>query len=85
MKLNITKDGAYLINKEHSMGTSIVYISGNLGGGTFTLTAPGGAITDGLMVLGEQYKVEHGAGAPLSIVVAGSTAPDVTIKCVGLK
>ena len=80
----ITANGSYALKpiKEAASGTSIVYVSGTLSTATATISykdSEGTVVpyTDGVVVSGDQYKIEHGQGVDLFLVVAsadGSTA-----------
>lgn len=84
MKIDITAGGSYRLNGKHSMGSSIVYLSGDLGGATAVLTGFGGALVDGTVAIGTQYQVRHGRDADLFLVVSGGS-PDFSVKVSGLE
>lgn len=90
--MNITADGTYAINKFNGVSkknspTSIVYLSGSLGGGTATLKYGDGdnmiPLSDGLLSVGEQYTIEHGTDMSIFLVIAGSTTPDLNLLVTG--
>lgn len=90
MKRILTTNGTHLLdsgNSGKSNGTSIVYISGALGTAVAVLQyldATGNfvSLTDGTVVIDEQYTVDHGVGVNIYLDISsadGSTAIAVTV------
>lgn len=75
----IKANGTYALKpiKEAPSGRSIVYVSGALGTATVTISYKDSAdvvvpFTDGAVTAGDQYKIEHGIGVDLLLVVTGA-------------
>ena len=84
----IKKNGNYALKplEETRSGTSIVYVSGDLGGAVAVISYKtlAGVIepyVDGVVIIGEQYKVEHGIGVDLFLHVTG-VSPTTVITTV---
>ena len=79
--MQLNTNGIHRITHD-SVGTHTVLISGSLGGGTAELgylTDGFVALTGGSLALGQQYKVEAGAGVDLYINLAGSSAANLDV------
>lgn len=82
--VNITEDGEYELNANGHIST-VVYVTGDLGGGTATIgyldsASAFVAFSAGAAIAGEQYKVEHGDDVRLAIKLISSTAADMDVE-----
>ena len=89
--MKITEDGNYPINyngiSKKNSTRSILYISGNLGGGTAALHYGDGdtlvPLIDGALTPGEQYQIAHGTDIAIILVIAGSSGADLNVSVTG--
>ena len=86
--MKITVNGLHPMDVQ-GYGSSVVYVSGSLGGGVATLgygTDDGFvALTDGVLEVGKQLEVTHGLGMALLVQMAGSTGANLEVMVKGLK
>lgn len=85
--MNIQADGIYHLDK-HSLGRSVVYVSGTLGGGTASLGyGKDGEVfplLEGILAIDEQYLVEHGNNMDIYLTLVGSSGADLDVVCRGI-
>lgn len=75
----INADGVTKLNANTGSSVSVVYVSGDLGGGVGTLGYTNGSaefvpLTDGAVEIGGQYQVNHGGGQNIFLELVGSSA-----------
>lgn len=84
----ITVDGVYKLEVQN-VGTSVIYVSGSLGGGTATLGYMAGSgfvgLTDGALAEDTQTEVRHGMGMKLVVQLVGSSTPSLEVMIRGIK
>lgn len=91
--MKITEDGIYPVKQTYStaaIGTSVVLVSGDLGGGTATLgyydeESTFIPFTDGEMIPGEQLYVHHGLQIRMFAEVVGSSGANLLVTCAGIR
>lgn len=78
----ITANGVTLINTDHSASGTILYTSGTVGTATFELIDPttNETLVDGVLEIGKQYRINHGAGKHIGVRVSGAGGTSVELQ-----
>ena len=84
-QFTITADGNYSLATDFKPNKTIIYVSGTIGTATINITYKNDAgaylpLVNGLLAIGDQYEVTHGANMDIYLTVAtasGSTSIDI--------
>ena len=80
--MKIIEDGLFDLETT-AVSSSVVYVSGSLGGGVATLgyTDDDGFIplTDGVVAVGSQFVINHGSNMHVFIQLVGASGADLTV------
>ena len=82
--MHITSGGVHKVEMDNYTAVSAVYVSGHLGGAAVNLGYVDDygnevLLTDSSLVTGKQYRVEHGVGVNLNVIVFGGTGVDFSV------
>jgi len=79
--ITITTNGVTSINNHHSASATTLYVSGTIGAATLELvdSISGATLVDGILSVGEQYIVKHGARKDISLRVSGADGSTAVI------
>lgn len=84
----ISENGIFEISEflnYQAQSSGAVYVSGDTSGGTLTLGTKNSAaqfmpMNDGVLIAGDNVKVEHGTAVPLFVELVGAVTPNLEVR-----